>query len=809
MQKIKDFIILNRLEILSILSLILIFFYLIIKFWHNFGIAIIDCGREAYLPEEILKGKVLYKDLFNFYGPLSYLINAGFYKILGVNLDTLRIAGTINAFLTLSLLYYITRLFTSKRITWLIIVFIMINCAFRAFNYVFPYAYAVTYAFSSFLFSVLFLLLYLKTSKSYFIPLSWFFIGVSFTSKADYFIYIVFLALLTVLIKIYKKIDIKYIIYSVVSFLIVPLISFLILFSQGLTFRELFTQVQLIKKFAVIPSNIYFQMTKVGLYPYVGNLIRNLKYFLLIFPSFLVLLAALYFALKFNKITIKFLLSLSMIGFLFYNLFPQVFKTPYLIRSSLSLSILLVFGFMFYRIMIGKKYSYELTYGIFTFTALVISFKAFFFLNYGTFAMEAALGTLLLFILFLILYFQTFQKYFMLLSWNFLGISIALEWTYLWCVIILALLTIFAVYRKKLSSKYILYCIIAFLIFLAVFYSDIDKFYSMSNNLVFGFDYFRQIFINFINLAIVLAGIIYFSLEFLIFPKISKINYEKFIKFILGLIFLLILFYIDSLNFLKHPALVFSWLPLFTLFLSCFMLAKLIKNKNYSKYSIYVIFFIAAFLASLKSVFFLNMDSYGSFTLPLLLIANVVLITEYLPSKFKFIDKKFLQQAFFIIILGVTLICYKNLLNFYNNDNVIKTEKGSVTDTESITLSTQQIINYIKKNLQPKDSILIMPEGVMINFLTGRPSNGFYYSTIPPYYETFGEDKILSDIKKNPAGYIIINDRDTSEYNYKGICKDYGFKICKWVNSSYVPIKSFANVSEDGDKFKQVLYKKK
>ena len=64
--------------------LISIIFLTIIAIWityaHNIH-PIIDCGREVYYPQEILNGKVLYKDLFNIYGPFAYLFNAFLYKI--------------------------------------------------------------------------------------------------------------------------------------------------------------------------------------------------------------------------------------------------------------------------------------------------------------------------------------------------------------------------------------------------------------------------------------------------------------------------------------------------------------------------------------------------------------------------------------------------------------------------------------------------------------------------------------------------------------------------------------------------------
>lgn len=569
--KIRHFFISNYSEILSVFSLFIIFSFLVFKFWHNCGLIIIDCGREASFPEQILKGKILYKDIFNIFGPLSYFINAGLYKVFGINLNVLRMAGTINALIIIFLLYSITRLFTSRSISWVVSVFIIITCFIRCFNFIFPYTYAATYALSAFLFSVLFLMLYLKTYKSYFIPLSWLFIGISMTSKADYFLYVIFLALLTGLIKYYKKIEIKYLVYSLLSFLIVPVISFLILFFQGLTINDLLSQGYFIQKYAFSKTLNHFYFTSVGTYFNINNLGISLKYLLQTFQNFLFVFTIFYLPLKFNK------------------------------------------------------------------PLLYIAFIVIFYL------------------------FRPLQPYY----------------------------------------------------------------------------------------------------------------------------------------------LVFSWMPLFTLFLFIFMLINLIKTKNYKQDGIYLVLIIIALIASMKSFFFLNLTLYGAYTFPLLFIVISIFVAEYLSKWIKPINQKYLQQIFFVIFCGIILACYHNLNIFYSNMKFINNEKGPVGDSKSVAVASQQIIAYIEKNLSPEASLWVIPEGLMINFFTNHPSNGIYYNITPPYIDTFGEDKIVADTKKNPPDYIIINDRDSSEYSYKYICKDYGFNICKYIKSNYSP------VNTSGKNFKMVLYKKK
>ena len=56
---------------------------------------LIDVGREIYYPERILQGDILYKDLFDIYGPLAYQFNAILYKLFGAKLSTLYGAGVV------------------------------------------------------------------------------------------------------------------------------------------------------------------------------------------------------------------------------------------------------------------------------------------------------------------------------------------------------------------------------------------------------------------------------------------------------------------------------------------------------------------------------------------------------------------------------------------------------------------------------------------------------------------------------------------------------------------------------------------
>ena len=83
---------LKELGIITIVSLIMYFI-----FYGKQDVYLVYVSREAYLPWQMLKGKVLYKDIFNVYGPLGYQINAIAYALLGVKLNTLYLMGFLNS----------------------------------------------------------------------------------------------------------------------------------------------------------------------------------------------------------------------------------------------------------------------------------------------------------------------------------------------------------------------------------------------------------------------------------------------------------------------------------------------------------------------------------------------------------------------------------------------------------------------------------------------------------------------------------------------------------------------------------------
>ena len=108
----------------------------------------------------------------------------------------------------------------------------------------------------------------------------------------------------------------------------------------------------------------------------------------------------------------------------------------------------------------------------------------------------------------------------------------------------------------------------------------------------------------------------------------------------------------------------------------------------------------------------------------------------------------------------------------------ITTPCGNIYAEENVAKVYNSAINWINKNTKPDESILVLPEAPMLNFMTNRQTLSKYYQLLPNHIKAIGgEEKIIKDFVVNPPDYIFIQSIDYHGYgkNYFGI--DFGKDI--------------------------------
>lgn len=259
MKKISDFF--KKYYLKEIITLLFVSLFMLLIFYGKSESFLVDVGREAYLPWQVMSGEVLYKDIFNVYGPLSYQINAIMYMIFGIKLSSLYIAGYLNTFLILILTFFITKMFTDRKLALIMSFIVMGSCVFikTFFNFVFPYSYAAVYALSGYLLSVLCFLFYIKKENNKFLYLSFLAAGFSFANKIEYLPYFILLFLaLAVICFVFKRIKIKNLLICTIAFFAIPFLSFLILMIQGARLQDFYNAFLQVEGLLETPASKYF-----------------------------------------------------------------------------------------------------------------------------------------------------------------------------------------------------------------------------------------------------------------------------------------------------------------------------------------------------------------------------------------------------------------------------------------------------------------------------------------------------------------------------------------------------------------------
>ncbi|MFH1743396.1 MAG: glycosyltransferase family 39 protein, partial [bacterium] len=130
---------------IAYLGLTLAFLFLAWYTWGHWGNLRIDIGRELYVPSSLLHGKLLYRDLWYPYGPLTPYLQALLYRLFGLHWNVLYLFGLAITLSCALLLFVISRRFVSATAAFLVsFCFLMQGFRPHLFNYIVPYGHAAT-----------------------------------------------------------------------------------------------------------------------------------------------------------------------------------------------------------------------------------------------------------------------------------------------------------------------------------------------------------------------------------------------------------------------------------------------------------------------------------------------------------------------------------------------------------------------------------------------------------------------------------------------------------------------------------------
>lgn len=97
------------------------------------------------------------------------------------------------------------------------------------------------------------------------------------------------------------------------------------------------------------------------------------------------------------------------------------------------------------------------------------------------------------------------------------------------------------------------------------------------------------------------------------------------------------------------------------------------------------------------------------------------------------------------------------------------------------------LLEEIDARFGSQETLLVLPEGIMLNYLTRRRSPTRHVNFMPPEIELFGEEEILDELRASPPDALALVHKDTSEYGFPLFGTHYGTAIGHWVSRQYSP----------------------
>ena len=354
----KDFLRKNWQIITFNLILLMVF----ILGYGRFGDVMVDCFREGYIPECILKGQVLYKDIFTIYAPFAYLFNALLFLIFGINLKVLYFAGFITTAGILNLLFKISNRFMTKTYSLGVIIFVISASVLspNVFNMIFPYSYGMLYGILFTLGSV-----YFALNKQF--PLA--FCMYSFAVCSKYEFVMLLPALIWAFIK-NRNYDVRFFVKTIFAFILPVIINFVPLYFMGMSTENLILSVRLLGEIGHSKTLHWFYS--------VSGLIFRRELLVVYFINFIKVFAPLWFISKYRNKLVYFAAFL----YFYFVVTPEILVY--------SLPFILVLFIIMYR---GLKFEKQ----FFVVSSLLVSLKVFFavtMLSYGVFFLPFVLVSL-------------------------------------------------------------------------------------------------------------------------------------------------------------------------------------------------------------------------------------------------------------------------------------------------------------------------------------------------------------------------------------------------------------------------------
>jgi hypothetical protein len=100
----------------------------------------------------------------------------------------------------------------------------------------------------------------------------------------------------------------------------------------------------------------------------------------------------------------------------------------------------------------------------------------------------------------------------------------------------------------------------------------------------------------------------------------------------------------------------------------------------------------------------------------------------------------------------------------------------------------RELLAAIEERVGPSQTVVALPEGIMLNYLARRESSVRYVQYSPLSVMLWGDDRLVADFTHAPPDFIALVHRDNQHEGARIFGRDYGRRLRGWVDANYRPV---------------------
>lgn len=168
-----------------------------------------------------------------------------------------------------------------------------------------------------------------------------------------------------------------------------------------------------------------------------------------------------------------------------------------------------------------------------------------------------------------------------------------------------------------------------------------------------------------------------------------------------------------------------------------------------------------------------------------------------------------LFQAMSLAMLLVTVVVHLKISSAYFSRKIYPVgaeDDAFLADARGIFVNAA--LKEIAQRLGPKETLAVLPAGVMVNYLSRRVNPTRYPRVDPLNVGLWTEEQILASFLTTQPDYILLVHKDTSDHGFRFFGRDYGKRLYSWVQEQYRQVKLIGALPLQDERFGVLLLRR-